>query len=164
MHTRLRSAPLGPGRAVVLAEAGVEVDVDVDGSAFGDQAAHQERGGEQAAGDLGHHGVGEGEAAPSDRPGRLDGGAVVPVAAGQDLGGPSWCDPERARRRSADEPSEDGVGVEAGRAEPVDGPVAGDQRGGAGVAEQAVVLDRCRPSPPAAGRSLSHAVAHLSPP
>ena len=42
----------------------------------------------------------------------------------------------------ADQSPEDGFGVEAGRAQPVDGTVAGDLGGGAGVAEKAVVLDR----------------------
>ena len=45
---------------------------------------------------------------------------------------------------SADEPAEDGLAVEAGRAEPVDRAVAGDEGRGAGVAEQPVVPDRRR--------------------
>jgi hypothetical protein len=132
---------------MVLAQAGVEGDLDVHGPAVGGEVAHQERGGEQAAGDLGHHGVGEGEASLVGHPGRLDRGGVPAVVASHDRGGSSRRDAERPRGRPADQSPEDGFGVEAGRAQPVDGTVAGDQGGGAGVAEKAVVLDRCRRPP-----------------
>jgi hypothetical protein len=139
-HERV-TALLHAGRSTLFPEPGVEVDHRVDRSIFGSEPAHHEGGRQQRSGDLGDHRLGEREPAPVDQPGRLEAGGARPVAAADDGGRAARAQPERAGVGPADEAPEDGLAVETGDAHPIDGPVGGDQRGGAGVADQPVVLD-----------------------
>ena len=75
-------------------------------------------------------------------PGRLECGGVGTVAAGDHGGGVGGGETEASGRRSADQATEHRLPVEAGDAQPVDGAVGADERRGAGVAEQPIVLDR----------------------
>ena len=85
---------------------------------------------------------------PWSAAGRLDRGGVPAVVASHDRGGSSRRCGTRPSGRPADQSPEDGFRSKPRRAQPVDGTVAGDQGGGAGVTEKAVVLDRCRRPPP----------------
>ena len=134
---------LGSRWPAPIAEARVEVDDGLDRAVGGGESAHQHGGGQQPAADLGHHALGEGQPTGVGLPGRLEGGGVRAVAAGHDLGGAvRRAESEASGGRSADQPAEHRLTVEARDAQPVDRTVGADQRGGAGVAEQPVVLDR----------------------
>ena len=112
------------------------------GAALGGQSPHEHGGGQQSAADLGHHAFGESQPPAVGCPGRLEGGGLRAVAAGQHGGAMGGAQAEASGGRSADQATEDRLTIEAGDAQPVDGTVRADQRGGSGVTEQPVVLDR----------------------
>jgi hypothetical protein len=129
---------------VVLSEAGIELDHHVDGAALSRKPLDPKRCRQQAPSNFGHHRLGQDEPAAADRPGRLQGGTVIPVTALDDRGGRERPDPERPRRRPTNHPAEYRLPVKAGQAEPVDGALAGDHGSGPSVAQQPVVPDRRR--------------------
>ena len=111
------------GRRVVLTEAWVEVDVDVDGPPSADEAAHEQCRGQQATGELGDHPFGERQATAVGVPRRFEGRGAGPVAARSPsarLAGPTRKVPAP---RPADEAAEQRLAVEMGRAQPIDRPV-----------------------------------------
>ena len=89
--TSCRPGPrLGARLAVVGAarpRRGSNVDDGLDRAVGGGESAHQHGGGEQPAADLGHHAFGEGQPPAVGLPGRLEGGGLGTVAAGDDGGG-----------------------------------------------------------------------------
>jgi hypothetical protein len=135
------AAALSARRAVVCAQAGVELDDRLDRAAARAESTDEQGGGKQPAGDFADHALGQSEAPAGGIPGRFDGGRAGAVAAGADRRRVDRAESEGAGGWSADEPTEDGLAVEAGDTQPVDGAVGGDE-GSAGVAHQRVVLDR----------------------
>ncbi|HYX44674.1 MAG TPA: hypothetical protein VE760_06485 [Acidimicrobiales bacterium] len=129
------------GKTPTFAQAGVEVDDGLHRAVLRGEPSDEQARRKESAGDLGHHALGESEAAAFGRPGRLHGGGVGKVTATDDLGGPERAEAKAARGSAAHEAAEEGLTVEAGDAQPVQGAVGGDEGGGAGVAEQRVVLD-----------------------
>jgi hypothetical protein len=136
------AAPARARRPPVLPQAGVERDRGVDRTALGREAPDEHGGGQQPAGDLGDHALGQDEAAGFALPGGLEGRRPRPVAPQQDPRRRRGTEPEAAGFGAADQAGEQRVAVEARHAQPVDGSVRGDQRAGASVADEPVVGDR----------------------
>lgn len=135
------AAVCDPRQAMVFTETRVEFDHGVDRSAGGSEPAHQQRRRQQAAGDFGNHSFGQCEFAAVESPRRLERHGVGSVVARDGGGRPGRPHGEAAGVGAAHESSEEGLAVEAGGAHPVDGAVGADECGGAGVADQPVVLD-----------------------
>jgi hypothetical protein len=137
MRGRLRPTP---GR-------GSKSRVALDGSGVRAEPAHEQGRRQETAGDLAHHRLGQGEGPAAGLPDGLQGrrvGAVTARADAERAGRAGGSEAEAAGPAPPDEAAEDRLAVEARDAQPVDGAVRGDQRGGARVAQHRVVLDRRR--------------------
>ena len=75
------TAVRGAGWAATLAEAGIELDLRLERAALRGQATDQQCSGQQLAGDLGHHALGEDQAAAIGLPDGLQRGRGWQVAA-----------------------------------------------------------------------------------
>ena len=71
-------------------------------------------------------------------------------------------DPERSRRRAADQPAEQRFAVEAGHAEPVDCAFIGDEGRGTGITQQPIAADRCWSLGVRTARSVGHRGRRMS--
>ena len=139
-----RAPPTGdaPGRLTVVPEAWREVEPGAHRPPAGGQPADEHGSRQEPAFDLGDETVGELELATLDRPCRHQGHRVVPIGAGGQAGVLAGTERERAGLIAADQPTEQRRVVEARHTPPVDRAVGRHERGGASVADQAVVADR----------------------
>ena len=127
----------------VFAEAGVELDDGVDGAAVGGESPHEQLVGSRVPATSAII-ASVSVSCPPSHCHVVSSVAVFgryrrAIDRGRHAPGPSWKLPAFG---ATDESAEHGLSVEAGDAHPVDGAVGSDERGGAGVADESVVLDR----------------------
>ena len=142
MCRRARSPLLGARRTVPFTKARIELDRRPDRAALGFQPANEQGRGQETTSRFGHHPFGERQAATVGIPTGLEGRGAGPVPAGNRRCGHGGTDAETARSRTTDEPTEQRVTVEVRCAHPVDRSVGGDERSGARIADEPVVVDR----------------------
>ena len=143
------AAPLDTWCDMAFAEAGIELDADLDRALDSAEAPYEQRGRQEPSGDLAHHGFGKRQPAGVGYPRGAERRGLVPVLAVNHGGGGVRTHAKPTGGDAADEPTEHGRTVETRDAHPVDRAVRADQRRRSGVTDHPQVLDR--PARPAHG-------------
>ena len=142
LQTRMPPRCCTRGRRWCSPNRGSKLDDGRDGAVLSGDPANEQGRRQQHARDLGDHPFAERQAALCGAPRGLQAGGAGTVAADDDGRVTRRTQPERSGVTAAHEATEHRWAVEAGHAHPVDGTVRGDQRGGARVTEEPMVLDR----------------------